>query len=117
MYKQKKFDELVTIAKDIVKIHEDLDGVDSLESAHALTNLGSVSNRLQLKDLCDIAERRALYIFENLYGKESKEVLRQRGRMLTFQLNDAQTVAGLTYRKYQNKMNQFNSKLTDDDNL
>lgn len=101
LYKQYSFKELFQVAKDIVEIHEKIDGVESLKTANALGNLGSAAYRIKNKRETDLAMNRALYILIKLYGNESKEVLLHRGRMLTFQIPYAETSSGLSYDDYE----------------
>lgn len=74
LHEQGKFDELVQVAKNIVKIHEDLDGPEHFNTAQALGNLGASSFHLGLKKDVEFAMKRALYIFINKFGSSSKEV-------------------------------------------
>lgn len=97
VYLQMKFDEALKISKSIVKIHEDLDGEEDIKTADALGNLASVANRLGDKDVCAYAMYRALYILIQKYGMQSKEVLRHRAKMLTFQIRDGESSRGLSY--------------------
>ncbi|RYG96600.1 tetratricopeptide repeat protein [archaeon] len=101
LYKQFNFKEMFQVAKAIVEIHEKLDGVESLKTAQALSNLGSAAYRVKNKKETDFAMNRALYILIKVYGNESKEVLLHRGRMLTFQIPYAETSSGLSYDDYE----------------
>jgi len=74
MYKLRKYSEVLSISKEILRIHENLDGTDHINTAKALTNVGAVANRLNLKDYCEIVERRALAIIISSLGLNSKEV-------------------------------------------
>jgi Skp family chaperone for outer membrane proteins len=78
VYKQRKFNDVFAIAKEIVKIHEKIDGPEHINTAKALTNVGSTANRLKNMKECDLAMNRALYIFIKNYGDNSKEVFPQR---------------------------------------
>eukprot|EP01039_Chlorochromonas_danica_P005827 gene5827-6416_t len=100
LHKQHRYEEAVEIAKEIVGIHEKLDGVESEKTAQALTNLGSASYRIHRKQECDWAMNRALYILLQKYGDASNEVLLHRGRMLTFGIPHATTSSGLSYDDY-----------------
>eukprot|EP01031_Cornospumella_fuschlensis_P029817 gene29817-36004_t len=101
LYKQFNFKEMFSVAKDIVEIHEKVDGVESLKTAQALSNLGSAAYRVKNKKETDLAMNRALYILIQIHGNESKEVLLHRGRMLTFKIPFAETSAGLSYDDYE----------------
>jgi hypothetical protein len=74
IYKQERYEEVLETAREIVKIHEELDGPESINTAKALTNVGSTANRLGKLKECEVAMNRALYIFIKEYGIESKEV-------------------------------------------
>lgn len=104
MYQQKKYDELVDAAQEIVRIHEGVDGRESLKTAQALGNVGSVSNRLGRTKECGIAMNRALYIMIKEYGDESKEVLLHRAKMLTFQISEGRDGPGLSYEDYKSEL-------------
>ena len=49
---------------------------------------------------CNLALRRGLHILIKIYGRESKEVLMQRGRMLTYHVPDSEHSEGLSYQEY-----------------
>ena len=102
VYQQGKFEEVATIATDILKIHETLDGPEALITAEALGNVASVSFRLGRKKPCELAMDRALHIMIQQYGAQSKEVLLHRGKMLTFQIANAdnQERTGMSYDAY-----------------
>ena len=103
-YKQKNFDEAVTISQEILRITEQLDGVEHLNTALALTN---VANALWVKGdtiLCHTKMSRALNILIKVYGPESKEVLHHRGKMLSFQVPDAKYIEGLSYEDYLDEL-------------
>ena len=74
VYKQGRYEELLELSKEIVSIHEKLDGPESEKTAKALGNLGSVAYRVGNKKECAYAMDRALYIYLELFGEDSKEV-------------------------------------------
>lgn len=113
VYQQGKFEEVATIATDILKIHETLDGPEALITAEALGNVASVSFRLGRKKPCELAMDRALHIMIQHYGAQSKEVLLHRGKMLTFQIPNAdkQERIGMSYDAYLEYLDD-----NDDDN-
>ena len=74
VYKQGRFDQVLQVSKDIVRIHEEVDGVDHINTGNALGNVGSVAFRLENAKLCEIVMTRALYIVIKEFGKDSKEV-------------------------------------------
>jgi hypothetical protein len=96
IYKQGRFEELLEMSKEIVHIHEQLEGPESEGAAKALGNLGSVAFRLQRSQECEHAMLRMLYILVKNYGEDSKEVLLHRGRMLTFRIRRAETSMGMS---------------------
>ena len=100
VYQQGKFEDVVDVAEDIVKIHEVLDGPEAFITAEALGNVASVAHRLGKKDTCRLAMERALYIMIKTYGAQSKEVLLHRGKMLTFQIPDGRESAGMSHEAY-----------------
>eukprot|EP01038_Epipyxis_sp_PR26KG_P007874 gene7874-10689_t len=100
LYKQGRYEEVLSFAKEIVRIHEMLDGVEHVNTAHALGNLGSVAFRIGNEEECELAMNRALFIMIKVYGAESKEVLMQRGKMLTFRIKHAETTSGLSHEDY-----------------
>ena len=102
MFRQQRFEELFEISKQIVKIHETLDGYEGLMTGKALGNMGTVAHKLDLKDECEYAMKRALYIMlhEGGLAQDSRDVLMHRGKMLTFQVPDAERTDGLSYDEY-----------------
>lgn len=100
LHKQQDFEQSYLISKQIVEIHEKLDGPESENTARALGNLGSASFRLKRARECEVAMNRALYVWLQRYGENSKEVLLHRGKMLSFQVPFAKTSMGLSYDDY-----------------
>ena len=100
VYQQGKFEDVVDVAEDIVKIHEVLDGPEAFITAEALGNVASVAFRLGKKETCRLAMERALYIMIKTYGAQSKEVLLHRGKMLTFQIANGRESAGMSHEAY-----------------
>lgn len=74
MYKQKKYREALEMSKEIVRIHEQLDGFEHENTAKALGNLGSVSYKVGEKKELEYAMKRALYIYLKIHGEDSKPV-------------------------------------------
>lgn len=101
IYRQERYEEVLETAREIVKIHEAIDGPEHINTAKALTNVGSTANRLGKLKECEVAMNRALYIFIKVFGQEAKEVLLHRAQMLTFQIPFAKTSSGLSYDDYQ----------------
>mmetsp|Transcript_20093 Transcript_20093/g.20204 ORF Transcript_20093/g.20204 Transcript_20093/m.20204 type:complete len:219 (+) Transcript_20093:79-735(+) len=96
VYKLKKYSEAMDISKRILKIHENMYGKEHVKTADALGNLGSAAYRVGAYELCAYAMKRMLYILLEAYGEDSKEVLRQRARMLTFQIKEGRESEGLS---------------------
>lgn len=104
IYKQGRFDEVEELSKEIVLIHEKIDGVEHLNTAMALGNVGAVSYRLKHYEDCNFAMERALYILLREYGEESKEILMHRAKMMTFQVPGAEHSLGLSYESYKDEL-------------
>lgn len=100
IYKQERWEETIQISLEISRIHSVLDGLDSLPYADAIGNVGSVANRMRDKFLCEIVMKRQLKILLDKHGPESKEVLIQRARMMSFQIKDGETSEGLDQEEY-----------------
>ena len=100
VYKRGIYSEVLEVSKEIVTIHEVLDGPESVATAHALSNVGSVAYRLKDTAYCELVMNRALYIFLAEYDQGSKEVMVHRGRMLTFHVPFADTGAGLSHEDF-----------------
>lgn len=75
IYKQGRYEEVLSLSKEIVRIHEVIDGPEAEMTAKALQNVGSVAYHLQLMDECANSMNRALYIINQKYGRNSKEVI------------------------------------------
>ena len=100
VYQQGKFEDVMEVAENIVKIHEQIDGPEAMITAEALGNVGSVAYRLGRKKQCRVAMERALYIIIKAFGADSKEVLLHQGKMMTFQIKEAQQLHGMSYDDY-----------------
>lgn len=100
IYKQERYEDVFDISKEIVSIHEKIDGPEHENTARALGNLGSAAYRLEKWTICHDAMNRALYVWIAKYGEESKEVLLHRGKMLTFHVPFAKTTMGISYEDY-----------------
>ena len=75
IYKQGKYEESFKYSKEILNIHEKLDGVESEITGQVLQNVGSVACKLHLINECKYAFERSLYIILNIHGMNSKEVI------------------------------------------
>ncbi len=100
LFKQKRFDDIFDISKEILRIHELNDGPESKEAAQALSNVGQVAYRTGRREECGWASYRYLYIMMNLYGRESPEVLLARARLMQYHFTDGETADGITYAEY-----------------
>lgn len=74
LHSQQRYDDLYTIAKEIVRIHEVLDGPEHYHTGRALDNLGTAAYRIKNQEECNTAMYRALHIFMKKFGEESKQV-------------------------------------------
>lgn len=99
-FKQGRFNDLLQISKEIVEIHETLDGPEAEITGRALGNVGATAFRLKRARDCEYSMKRALYILLKIYGEDSKEALLHRGRMLTFHVPDAERTVGWSYNEY-----------------
>lgn len=104
LYQQDRFDEAFEMSFEISRIHSVIDGKDSLAYADALGNVGSVANRMNDKRLCEAVMKRQLRILLDHHGSESKEVLIQRARMLSFRIQDGETSEGMGQETYEKEM-------------
>lgn len=104
LYKKKDYQAALLISQEILLVHEKLDGVNHINTAKALTNVGSVAHRLKKLEYCELVERRALNIFIKHYGSEAKEVLLQKGRMLSFGIPETRTSKGLSYEEFVDEL-------------
>ena len=103
--------EALKISKRILTIYEKMYGFESLKTANALGNVGSVSRRLNDTENCHRAMYRALNIFRNIYDasvgeeqrdKAAKTVMRHRAQMYQFDMTDWEVSLGITYEEYLN---------------
>ncbi len=100
VYQRGLYREVFDVSKEIVTIHEELDGPEHVDTAQALSNVGSVAFQLGEQEYCALVMNRALYILLKEYGDNSKEVLVHRGRMLTFHVTDAEKSVGLSHEDF-----------------
>ena len=100
MYKQKRFDETLSIAKEIARINELHYGSEHIMYGEALSNLGSVYYRLTDGVRCATSMLRAFMITKNTHGDESKEALIMRGKLLSFNVPDGETADGISQEEY-----------------
>ena len=102
VYKLGRYDEALKYAHEVVRIYGVLYGVESLEMAKALGNVGSVSYRIKDMETCERAMKRALAIVlrEANYDEGSKEALMHRAKMLTFGLESGHNSMGISHEEY-----------------
>ena len=111
VYSQRRFAEALNISREIVKLHEQADGVEHLNTGQALNNLGSSLYRLQHPIECGLVMQRALYIFLRQYDNGSKEIMMHRAKMLTFQIRGAETSSGLSYDDFLDEMDEMDPEI------
>lgn len=100
MFRQERFEEIYEIANQIVRIHEAVDGYEAEITGKAWGNIGTVAHRLGYGKECNLAMLRALYIMLLHKDPESRDVLMHRGKMLSFQVPDAESTTGLSHNAY-----------------
>lgn len=111
IYQQERFDETFQMSREILRIHSVLDGPESGPFADALGNVGSVAHRVKNKKLCEIAMKRQLRILLDKHGAESKEVLIQRARMMSFQIKDGEVSDGFSQLDYEDEMEDYEASV------
>lgn len=74
MYQQGKYHDLKELSKEIVRIHEVVDGTDHVNVANALGNVGSLSFRIGDTRECEVSMQRALYILIEEHGKKINHI-------------------------------------------
>jgi len=104
LYLQDRYYETFEMSLEIARIHAVVDGKNSLAFADALGNVGSVANRVKDIKLCEIVMKRQLRILLDKHGPESKEVLIQRARMMSFRISDGETTDGFDAEQYEDEM-------------
>ncbi len=104
LFKQRRFKELLALSKEIVEIHETLDGPEAEITARALGNIGAVAFRINKNKECEWSMKRALYIFLKIFGEDSREAMLHRGKMLTFHVPDAENTKGWSYSEYIDRL-------------
>lgn len=104
LFKQGRFYDLLQISKEIVEIHETLDGPEAEITGKALGNLAATAYRANKKRDCELAMKRGLHILLKKHTEDSKEVLLHRGKMLSFQIADGETTLGLSYSEYVDQL-------------
>lgn len=111
IYQQERFDETFEMSLEILRIHSVLDGPESGPFADALGNVGSVAHRVKNKKLCEIVMKRQLRILLDKHGADSKEVLIQRARMMSFQIKDGEVSDGFSQMDYEEEMEDYEAVL------
>ena len=102
VYKLERYDDAKRYALEIVRIYETLHGIDHIEMAKALGNVGSVSYRLKDMKTCAKVMSRALDIVLRKfdYDENSKEVLMHRAKMISFGLDKEASSMGISHEEY-----------------
>lgn len=107
VYLQGKYDDSLEISSSILNMNERLYGRNDVKTAQALNNLGSVLFRMKNSERCEIVMKRALDILIQEHGLQSKEVLLQRGKLLSFGISDGEHTEGISYEEYMNYHNDL----------
>ncbi len=74
---------------------------NSIYPLPALANYGSAAFRTKDTALCRVVMSRALYIVRQIHGDNSREVMLQRAKMMTFGLSEGETAEGYTQEEYE----------------
>jgi len=108
LFKQQRYDLIYDLAFDILAIHEEMDGVDHLDTAKALTNVGSVAWKLKRGEVSRVATLRMLDIYENheFEDRESyeKHVMLAKARLMSYQHPQGETIGGISYAEYKQRI-------------
>jgi tetratricopeptide (TPR) repeat protein len=113
LYEQIKFEEAFDVAKEVVRIHTKLYGPDSEDTMKALGNFGSVACRMNRRAVCDLIMYRVLDATIKLHGKESKQELLQRGRLMTFQVPHGDKHPGIDQATFEDEIAEAYEELAD----
>jgi hypothetical protein len=103
LFSQNNWAEARIVARKIVQVTEILYGREDAKLAQALANYGSTCFRTNEFQYGRVAMNRALNILINIYSENSKEVMAQRGKMLSFGMNkeEGEKGKGFTYEEYE----------------
>ena len=101
LYGQQRYNDVWQVSLDILKIHEMLDGPESVKTAMALSNVAQAAFRTQRREECGHMAYRHLYIMLKEKGRESKEVLMARARLMQYHFADGETSNGMSYAEYK----------------
>lgn len=113
LYEQVKFEEAFEVAKEVLRIHTKLYGPDDEETMKALGNFGSVACRMNRQTVCDLVMYRMMDIAIKLYGKESKQALLQRGRLLTFKVPHGDKHEGIDQEMFEDEIAEAYEELAE----
>ena len=111
MYKQKRYDESLSVAKEIARLNEFNHGNEHILYGEALSNMGSVYYRLGDSARCATHMLRAFTITNNAHGKDSKEALIMRGKLLTFKVPDGETTEGISQEEFLARLKLHDQEL------
>mmetsp|Transcript_12290 Transcript_12290/g.18624 ORF Transcript_12290/g.18624 Transcript_12290/m.18624 type:complete len:205 (+) Transcript_12290:62-676(+) len=103
LYKQKRFDDVLEVSRELVDVNEIVSGPETPNTAYALGNYGSVSYKVGNLRECETAMNRALNILINLYGQNSKEVVTHRAKMEMYKVHGSIHNNGISYEDYKNE--------------
>jgi len=117
LFKQQRYDLIYDLAFDILGIHEEADGVESLEVAKALTNVGSVAWKLRRGEVARVATLRMLDIYEHFDWKEREEyekhVMLAKARLMSYQQPNGDTTDGISHAEYKKRIQAEEDKLAE----
>jgi hypothetical protein len=113
LFKQNRFDLIYDLSWDIVTDNEELHGVDDLEVAKALTNVGSVAWKLQKGDIARLVSLRMLGIYQGHdfddKDAEEKAVLTARARLMSYQQEGGDVMSGISHKEFQERLAKLKS--------
>jgi len=117
LFKQQRYDLIYDLAFDILAIHEEMDGVESLETAKALTNVGSVAWKLKRGEVARVATLRMLDIYEHHdWGDREdyeKHVMLAKARLMSYQHPNGDTVDGISHAEYRMRLQEEEDELAE----
>ena len=122
LFKQQRFDQIYDLSLEILAIHESIDGVDSIETARALTNVGSTAWKVGKTQIAQTTALRMLAIhmawdYSRDKDEDAKEkaTMMAKARLASYQYPEhlAQQSVGITYQEYQDRMHVEKEKEKD----
>jgi hypothetical protein len=113
LFKQAKYVQIYGTAQSILAIHEKLDGVDSIETARALSNVGSTAWKLDKGEVARVTALRSLaihlahdYSSDPDRDAQEKAVMLCKGRLASYKYSESMALAatGISYQEYKDRM-------------